>query len=107
MRSGLPDIPISPVHRLALLNGTKLSITSLEKYGEEGTLFQAFGETFEIVKVVQCPLIWVASQFFKVEGFGSPDEFIEDWRQTYPDYIFEPEQTVYMHIVHKMESVRK
>jgi hypothetical protein len=98
----LPSPPMSAAHRLPLMNGTKLSATYPRSYGREGTLFQAFGETFEIVKIVQLPLSYVANIFFIAEGYRSPAEFIEAWEDHYPGSGFRPGQIVYMHIFHRI-----
>jgi uncharacterized protein YqfB (UPF0267 family) len=91
-------IPFLPKFREPMLADIKTVTSRTKTYGRTGDTFPAFGATFEILDVLTVLLGEVAEEWYKEEGFKTPEEFIQCWWEIHPKKGYDPEQPVRLHI---------
>jgi hypothetical protein len=84
------EIPFSHEMAIAALDGRKIATTRSEKKGEIGDIFDIIdprdtdifitGGRFRLIDVRQTTLLDVARNFYRLEGFDSPEAFEKGWR---------------------------
>lgn len=89
--------PFSPEFKKVMLKGIKTKTSRTKKYGFAGDTFIAFDRQFTLVDVKKEKLKHIAENYFKEEGFESPEGFIEKWKQLHPKKGWDPEQLVFVH----------
>ena len=84
--------------RQQILNGKKVSFTSMEQQADVGDTFDAFGKQFMITEVYHSRLDHVAYCYFEEEGWWSPLRFMQDWNLNNPENRYLPQRMVYLHL---------
>ena len=86
------DIPFSREMAIAAIDGYKIATTRSEKKGEIGDIFyideirphliaqQRHKPMFRLIDVRYTPLLDVARNYYRLEGFDSPEAFEKTWR---------------------------
>lgn len=90
-------IPFKERFKEDMLQDKKTCTSCTKKYGMPGDTFEIFGAKFYIYFLILIPLRVVAADFYKAEGFQSPQEFIKTWCTIHPVKDYDPEQKVYVH----------
>jgi len=91
-------IPFLHQFKKQLQDGDKVATTRTKRYGQKGDTFTIFDTRFKIVQIIPTPLSIIAEFFYKPEGFHTPEQFIECWKQIHPRKGYVPDQKVYLHI---------
>lgn len=91
------NIPFKEQFREAMLSGTKTVTSRTKRYGKAGDTFMAFGQEFILTAVARIPICATAETHFKSEGFASPKEFWECWRQIHPRKKWDAGDEVWAH----------
>ena len=94
-------IPFKSRFHEVMLDGTKTWTSRTRKYGHKGDTFDAFGATFEIVKVERRTLKDVGYHF-KEEGFSCWKDFYDCWVQIHRRKGWQLEQRVYVHVFKRL-----
>jgi len=97
-------IPFWKRFKEPMLSGEKTWTSRTKRYGKVDDTFDAFGETFKILKVECQPLIYVACHW-KEEGCESFEDFVDLWRQIHPRKGYVPSWLVWLHVFKKVEGV--
>lgn len=58
--------------------------------------FQVNGKQYEIIDVSERPLNTVANSYYRMENYGTPEEFIGGWKARNSGK-WDPEQVLYIH----------
>ncbi len=74
------EIPFSREMAEAALAGRKIATTRSIIYGDPGDIFSIEGVRFMLVEVMPVPMYEVRARFYRLEGFSSPEEFEQTWR---------------------------
>jgi hypothetical protein len=90
-------LPFRPDMRTLILQGRKTATSRFRRHGHPSDHFYVDGRRFVITEVRLKTLGWVASTFYKEEGFDSPDGFWQVWREIHPKRS-DPEALVWVHI---------
>jgi len=90
-------IPFKGYFKHTMLTGKKTATSRTRRYGNPGDRFQIFGETFELIGVNRKMLGDVAKQYFREEGFLTPEEFLECWGSIHPRAKFDLTLPVWLH----------
>lgn len=90
-------IPFNPRFAPWMLEGVKVCTARTQRLGRPGDFFHAFGAQFEITYIDHFPLGPVANRLYRHEGFRSPNEFIDFWRQIHPLRGYQPNMMIYLH----------
>lgn len=77
---------------------TKTATTRTKKYGEKGEYFKAFKHLFRFTDVRRVTLGYVATLYYKEEGFSCLEEFICIWNIIHPRKKFDAKQKVWLHL---------
>ena len=91
-------IPFLKEFKKPLLNGDKIATSRTKSYGKRGDTFTIFGATFKLVAVIPMQLSYVSTYFHKVEGFETPQGFIDIWKRIHPRAGYRPQQQVFFHL---------
>jgi hypothetical protein len=89
------DLELTRAEKAAILNGCG-HLYRDRPMGKAGDLFSIQGKRFEIIDVSQRTLETVANNYYSMEGFTSPCDFMEAWKTGRPGR-WEPEKRVYVH----------
>jgi hypothetical protein len=89
--------PFSAEFKEVMLNGKKTKTSRNKKYGEAGDTFKAFKKKFTLVEVKKEMLEDIAENYFREEGFETPEEFIKKWKELHTRKGWIPDQLVYVH----------
>lgn len=99
----LKKIPFQRRFETPLLEGRKTCTSRPRRMGDEGDIFKAYGQTFEITFVEHIRLGLVAEQLYEQEGCDSPEDFIEVWRSIHPRRGYVLGDPVWVHHFKKLE----
>ena len=91
-------IPFLPEFKDRMINGLKTATTRTRPMGDPGDYFVAFGKEFQIYSVINMELEMVVEEYFKQEGFKTPQEVIDIWNKIHPIKKYYPNQRVYLHL---------
>jgi len=94
----LITLPFMPDFEQPMLLAKKTATSRTRKYGEVGDTFHAFSHTFVLIAILEITLQAVAINFYPMEGFSSPQEFIDCWKRIHPRRGWQPDQQIYFHI---------
>ena len=101
----LITIPFTSDMALAIIEGKKSCTTRTKQYGSVSDVFRVEHdsrfETLIITQVERYPLSLIANHYYKAEGFSSPDEFKEKWRQLHPRRGYRPDDWGWTHFFEK------
>ena len=89
-----------------MINGLNTATTRTKPMGDPRDYFIAFGKEFHIHGVINMDLFHVALEYFKQEGFKTPEEFIKIWDKIHPKKKYDPNQHVYIHLFHFVEDAK-
>lgn len=70
--------------RKAILSGKKTATTRIGDHGKIGDTFEVSGKKFQITIVKRMTLKQISNNYYKKEGFKSPEEFIKTWTKFRP-----------------------
>ena len=90
-------IPFHQDMQEASVNGNKECTSRTKKYGSIGDIFKIMDKTFEIIAVEKHTVEYVAYNLFRLEGFSSPQGFIDKWVSIHPVKKYDPNQVVFVH----------
>lgn len=96
-------IPFMPRFKDPMISGIKILTTRTKRYGKAGDWFNAFGQTFVLIRVEQHPLGYSAGHW-KEEGCSSYDDFISVWKSIHPHRELD---TGHMFWVHEFQNISK
>lgn len=91
------ELEFRPEYIPLIALGTKVMTARRNKKGEVGDYFLLDGKKYVLVEVRERTLYSVANLFHKDEGFESAEDFRKEWDLCYPDFRFNPYQTVWTH----------
>lgn len=101
------DIPFSREMAIAAIDGRKVATTRSVKKGEIGDEFPIVdpredhilttGGEFRLIEIMAVDLETVKNLYFRLEGFGSPEEFVNTWRALHRGH-FTTGKVYYMHV---------
>ncbi len=91
-------IPFRKDMRDKVLAGEKIATTRKTKYGFPGDTFKVGRVTCRLTEVRKLKLVSVAKDWFKEEGFKSPEEFVETWVDIHPRIGYSPDRIVFLHL---------
>ena len=90
-------LPFRPEIEEPIRSGQKTMTTRTRRYGRLGdTLDTPFGPV-RLTGLLYRPLANVRDNFWRAEGVGSAEEFVETWVRLHPRKGFVPEQLVWLH----------
>jgi len=91
-------IPFRKDMRDKVLAGEKIATTRKTKYGFPGDTFMVGKVMCRITEVKKLKLVSVAKDWFKEEGFKTPEEFVEVWVDIHPRIGYSPDRIVFLHL---------
>lgn len=91
-------MPFTKDSRDKIKAGTKTATARKTKYGFAGDMFMVAGVLYRITEVQKLMLVRVAFDWFKEEGFGSPEDFVESWVSLHPRIGYTPGRVVFLHL---------
>lgn len=91
-------MPFTKASRDKIKAGEKTATTRKTKYGFVGDTFMVAGVMYRITEVKKLMLVRVAFDWFKEEGFGSPEDFVEAWVSLHPRIGYTPGRVVFLHL---------
>jgi hypothetical protein len=91
-------MPFTKASRDKIKAGTKTATARKTKYGFADDTFMVGGVMYRITEVKKLMLVRVAFDWFKEEGFGSPEEFVEAWVYLHPRIGYTPGRVVFLHL---------
>jgi hypothetical protein len=91
-------IPFRKDMRDKVFAGEKTATTRKTKYGFVGDTFMVGTVMCRITEVRKLMLVRVAFDWFKEEGFSSPEEFVETWVDMHPRIGYTPSRPVFLHL---------
>jgi len=94
-------IRFRPSFREAFLSGQKITTARMEKRGEPGDWFEAFGVRAVLLYVSQVPLQHVAD-CWHMEGCKSRLDFVQVWIEIHPGRGFDEGLMVWLHRFRKL-----
>ena len=97
-------MPFRKDMRDKVLAGEKIATTRKTKYGFAGDTFMVGKAMCRLTEVKKIRLYAVAKEWFKEEGFKSPEEFVEVWVDIHPRIGYNPDRVVFLHL---FELVKK
>jgi len=74
--------------------------------GAVGEVMDTIAGPIEIIFIEPAKLGWVAETLWAGEGCNSPDHFISVWEHIHPKKGYDPDQTVYLHSIRRVETVQ-
>ncbi|HJK78035.1 MAG TPA: hypothetical protein O0Y06_00025 [Methanocorpusculum sp.] len=72
-------IRFTPEMENLIIAGKKICTTRLERKGAVGDIFVVRGFVYRLVEIRSYSLDYIATNFYRLEGFSSRDEFIRFW----------------------------
>jgi hypothetical protein len=87
-----------------MLSGEKLALILPAKCAASGNVIEAFGARFHLVGVLRTTLEVASRLFCEWDGCSSADEFRQLWTKDHPDTGYRPKQTVYVHVIKRIED---
>ena len=87
-----------------MLSGQKLALILSKKCAGSGDVIEAFGARFRVVDVMRTTLETASCLFYEWDGCSSADEFRQLWTKDHPDTGYRPKQTVYVHVIKRIED---
>lgn len=97
------DIPFSGEMADAVDEGRKLCTSRNKKYGEPGDYFILRDYTYRLVDVQTRTLAFVATNFYRLEGFDEPAGFIDIWERLHAGKGFVSDQKVFVHFFARIQ----
>lgn len=97
LKTRMVDIPFSPEMRLATIEGRKLCTSRNKRYGGPGDHFTLDGSIYRILDVQVWKLKDVAAKLYRLEGFDTPQQFIDIWNKLHYMRGWEPDKEVFVH----------
>ena len=91
------EIPFQPSMKKEILIGKKKCTSRNKKYGNPTDYFIIENNVYQLTLVLQCTLEEVANEYYKEEGFESPENFIIMWNKLHPILGYVPTKKVYTH----------
>lgn len=91
------NIPFNEWSKQRLRDGRKSCTSRKKKCGVLGDLFKVDGTTYRITKIEQRPLGYVAIRLRHQEGADNSVEFLQVWRDIYPNVKMRLTDMVYVH----------
>lgn len=101
------NIPYNTWSKNKIYQNIKTATTRTKKYGKKGDVFIVDSVKYIITDYLKTKLEIVSSDFFREEGAGSPEEFIEVWNSMHPVKKFDPQQTVWIHFFEEQKTENK
>ena len=90
-------LPFRPEFEEAIRSGAKTVTSRTRRYGQiNDVLHTPFGPVW-LVGLYQVRLATVRDNFWRAEGVGSAEEFVETWVRLHPRKGFDPDQRVWLH----------
>jgi len=86
------------------LSGRKTATSRNQKYGDVGDIFRIRDGEFELIKVSRYTLEFVAKSKYRDEGFNSPEEFINIWKEIHYKLGWTPEKLIWFHEYRRMNN---
>ena len=98
------DIPFSREMAIAAIEGRKIATTRSEKKGKVGDLFEVEypkpyldePAVFRLLDIFSVDLSVVKQQYYRLEGFNSPEDFEKTWRTLHRGH-FTTNKPYYIH----------
>jgi hypothetical protein len=75
------EIPFAPEMKEAAKEGRKTKTSRTRVYGKVGYTFRLSDKTFVLTDITKLSLRQVRDEFYKEEGFSSPDGFEAYWNR--------------------------
>lgn len=97
-------MPFRKSDRDKILAGVKTATTRKTKYGFADDTFMVGEAECRITEVHRLSLISVAKDWFREEGFRTPEDFVESWLVNHPRIGYSPGRMVFVHV---FELVKK
>lgn len=97
------EIPFSGEMADAVDEGRKLCTSRNKQYGKIGDYFILRDYAYKLVDVQYRTLAFVATNFYRLEGFEDPEGFIDIWERLHPGKGFISEQKVYVHFFARVQ----
>jgi hypothetical protein len=93
----IPSPKFHPQMWKAVLEGRKCATTRKEPFGEPGDWWEQDGARYRIVDVMEIQFGTVANDFYRVEGFTSPEPFQNFWERIHRGNLPDPWEMRYIH----------
>jgi hypothetical protein len=90
-------MPFTQYSRNMIKAGVKTCTTRKTRYGAVGDTFLVDNVLYRITDVRRISLMRVAKDWFKEEGYLSPELFIEAWKELHPRIGYTPDRVVFLH----------
>jgi hypothetical protein len=81
----------------AIREGRKWMTSRTKRYGDDGDFVDSPAGPLFLIHVGRRPLSEVAQDFYKAEGFESPEAFEQAWTELHPRRGFQPDDLVWVH----------
>ena len=91
-------LPFKAHFRDLMQAGQKTATTRTKRFGNIGDTFQAFGVLFRLTQVEAKTLADISENYFKQEGFESPEHFQLEWSKIHPCKRFISDEVVILHL---------
>lgn len=98
----IKEFPFSPPMAEAALTAKKICTSRNKKYGEIGDTFRIHGDLFRIVDIQNRKLSFIATNFYRLEGFEQPGDFVQIWQQLH-NGTFDSAKVVYVHFFTRID----
>lgn len=91
-------IPFHEDMAQAALEGRKCCTSRNQKYGKPGDVFLIRGKEFVLNEIYEEKLLIVSEVLYEMEGFLSPQGFIDKWVSIHPRLGWTPDKVVWVHV---------
>ena len=93
----IPAPKFHPLMWKRVQEGRKIATTRKERLGEPGDWWEQDGVLYRIVDVMEVQFGTVTTDFYRVEGFETPEAFEIFWIRIHRGNLPEPEDLRYIH----------